>query len=155
MTTNQDKTIHVTENKQEFVPSVGQECEWCCDKNFKNHPKECVVLYKDETWFLVRNKNSFKETQWLENVYFRPLKTEAEIKRENSVSNMINVAEIGAPFVKDICKALYDAGYIKPRKLHRNEIISIARPIMNGSNTTIPEFINFARAIEKHIKGEA
>lgn len=176
MTTNQDQTIYVTENKQEFVPEVGRECE--IFDPYGNAAKVELLAIKGGKAVVWNDAVGFAETTELE--WLRPLKTEAEIKREAEIQKIDRAysCACGYALISSECmsESLYkqgvrvvdeklieeaakDKGYIKPRELTSRDVETAVKGYLNGPTTLSNYHLSFAFArgaewAEKHIKGE-
>ncbi|QGU87041.1 hypothetical protein [Erwinia sorbitola] len=93
----------------EGLPPVGAMCErsWC-----GGNWLSCEILFIGVETVAVRL--STREVSYgLSEVEFRPIRTEAERRREDAIAEMASTPKPCGYAIYDICAQLYDAGYRK------------------------------------------
>ncbi len=112
--------------ESKFVPEVGGEAfEW--SKNGRDF-EEGRLLFNDGISMLIAH-NKYPRNRWHQksndpNLIFRPLKTEAEIRREKAISKLTEALGALAAgrgddgfTLKELATDLVDLGYFKPKVL--------------------------------------
>ncbi|WP_289302664.1 hypothetical protein, partial [Methylophaga sp. UBA3996] len=163
MTTNQDKTIYVTGDNQEFVPEIGKECfvVWFDRRNEKITPS-----YVGKQSMVFTDEQGDERCVYLSNIIeFQPLKTEAEIRREKAIESLTadicNMSDMYLVPPGLLAERLAKEGYIKPREITTEATNNAAESFVKekvGDVMDLMSLLSFAegaRWAEKHIKGEA
>jgi hypothetical protein len=116
-----------------FIPKVGEECLYSLGDSYTWH--KCNIIFIVGTQgVVIESKQVFEGVQFCsfygnEAVKFKPIKTPAEIERDNGIVQMFEDAEVqgsNSAFVR-----LYDKGYRKQhgKSLSYDKFRALMRPM--------------------------
>jgi len=103
-----------------YIPKVGEECEYCNPNRDNIYHRIFFIGYDRDGDMVVQRKDGLKGIKYKEqNLVFRPLKTPAEIKRSESIDNVVDV--LGHDYNDDsvikMLGDLYDAGMLGKKQV--------------------------------------
>ena len=101
----------------EYIPKVNDKCEWKPYSPTNASWKTCTVDFIHGECFCITNTNSFKEKQVVNNVKFRPIKTD-DVKAIDAIEQLITDHYLRvSTFPTGLAKALHDADYHNQKKV--------------------------------------
>lgn len=137
------------------LPPVGEVCEFRkTNTDFRYDFVRVEVLFISDQLVVLQHSASKNHLSVLvDEVEFRPLKSEAERKRDEAVAEMVATGNAHTPWIKDVCAALHDAGYRKVNELTDEQINELAWRNASSENDEL-EKREFIATIQSRILGE-
>tara|TARA_R110000850_G_C9996087_1_gene467953 strand:+ start:8522 stop:8947 length:426 start_codon:yes stop_codon:yes gene_type:complete len=131
------------ENKTEWksgLPPVGEECEVLGHEVDNSEWEKCTIRFIGEFRVVYDSASCTERTAHISNVEFRPIKSQADLEREEFHNLAINC--IFNNQTRKTLDALYDAGYRKQGEVVSFEDAAIELDTRSSSSTRAEYFNN-------------